>query len=203
MNKSDSITELSKALSEFQKAVKQPLKDADNPFFKSKYVPLESVVEAITEIAPDHGLSFTQWPSNDDNGRVGVATLLLHESGEYIEFDPVFMNADKNTPQGAGALITYLKRYSLSAVFGITSDKDDDANEASGNNQTKQAPKQASQTDVGNLNKEIASFSTLMKDRGTEVTPDQVKQQLSITDPTQLSQAEINQAIQKIKQWSK
>jgi hypothetical protein len=134
MNKSDSIVEISKALAKFQAKVKQPLKDADNPFFKSKYVPLESVVEAITNEAPNHGLSFVQWALNDEQGRVGVATMLMHESGEFIEFDPVFMNAEKNTPQGAGSLITYLKRYSLSAVFGITSDQDDDANESSGNN---------------------------------------------------------------------
>src|SRR5699024_4284400 len=134
MKKSENISELSKALSKFQQEVKQPLKDKDNPFFRSKYVPLENVVEAITNTAPKHGLSFTQWALNDDSGRVGVATLLLHESGEYIEFDPVFMNADKNTAQGAGSLMTYLKRYSLSAVFGITSDEDDDGNSASQNN---------------------------------------------------------------------
>lgn len=126
MNKSESITEISKALVNFQKEVKQPFKDADNPFFKSKYVPLESVVEAITDIAPNQGLSFTQWALNDESGRVGVATLLMHESGEFIEYDPVFMQAEKQTPQGAGALITYLKRYTLSAIFGITSDADDD-----------------------------------------------------------------------------
>ena len=131
MNKSESIVELSKALNKFQKEVKQPFKDADNPFFKSKYVPLESVVQAINDIAPNHGLSFTQWALNDENGRIGVATLLLHESGEFIEYDPVFMTAEKNTPQGAGSLITYLKRYTLSAIFGITSDQDDDGNESS------------------------------------------------------------------------
>lgn len=135
MNKSDSIVEISKALAKFQSEVKQPFKNADNPFFKSKYVPLEEVVDSITNVAPNHGLSFVQWALNDDSGRVGVATMLMHESGEFIEFDPVFMNAEKNTPQGAGSLITYLKRYSLSAVFGITSDNDDDANESSGNKQ--------------------------------------------------------------------
>jgi len=138
MNKSESIVEISKALAKFQGEVKQPLKDADNPFFKSKYVPLENVVEAISSIAPNHGLSFVQWALNDENGRVGVATMLMHDSGEFIEFDPVFINAEKQTPQGAGSLITYLKRYSLSAVFGITSDQDDDANESSGNNQNNQ-----------------------------------------------------------------
>jgi predicted CopG family antitoxin len=133
VNQSNSITELAKALSQFQSEVKQPLKDKDNPFFKSKYVPLESVVESINEIASKHGLSFTQYPLNDETGRVGVATILLHSSGEYIQYPPVFMNAEKNTAQGAGALITYLKRYALSAIFGITSDQDDDGNEASGN----------------------------------------------------------------------
>lgn len=133
MRMSDSIKNLSEALAKFQQNVKQPLKDADNPFFKSKYVPLENVVESITKEAPKHGLSFVQWALNDENGRVGVATMIMHESGEFIEFDPVFMNAEKNTPQGAGSLITYLKRYSLSAVFGITSDQDDDGNESSGN----------------------------------------------------------------------
>lgn len=138
MNKSESIAEISKAMAKFQEEVKQPLKDADNPFFKSKYVPLESVVESIHNIAPKHGLSFTQWALNDDSGQLGVATLLMHTSGEFLEFDPVFMKAEKPTAQGAGALITYLKRYTLSAIFGITSDQDDDGNSASGN----QIPKQ-------------------------------------------------------------
>ncbi|WP_277680368.1 ERF family protein, partial [Gracilibacillus dipsosauri] len=80
MKKSDSIVELSKALAKFQSEVKQPLKDADNPFFKSKYVPLESVVESIHKVAPKHGLSFVQWALNDEQGRVGVATMIMHES---------------------------------------------------------------------------------------------------------------------------
>jgi len=134
MRMSESIVEISKALSKFQEEVKQPLKDANNPFFKSKYVPLENIVEAIAGHGPKHGLSFVQWPLNNEDGRVGVATLLMHTSGEFIEFDPVFMKADKETAQGAGALITYLKRYSLSAIYGITSDQDDDGNGASGNN---------------------------------------------------------------------
>lgn len=141
MQKSESIAEISKALAKFHEEVKQPHRSAENPFFNSKYVPLEHVVEAITECASKLGLSFVQWPVNDENGRVGVATMLMHSSGEYIEFDPVFMNAEKSTPQGAGSLITYLKRYSLSAVFGITSDIDDDANTFE-NPQNNQPPQQ-------------------------------------------------------------
>lgn len=199
MRKSESIAELSKALAKFQANVKQPFKDKANPFFKSKYVPLESVVEAITQEAPNHGLSFVQWALNDDTGRVGVATLLMHESGEWIEFDSVHMKADKETAQGAGALITYLKRYALSAVFGITSDQDDDGNGASGN----KAAKSATQAEVGNLKKEIIAFSNLMKEQGKDVAPEQVNTTLGITDFTQLTSDDVKQAITKLKGWSK
>lgn len=175
MNKSESITKINKALVEFHKQVKQPMKDANNPFFKSKYVPLENVVEAIDEVAPSLGLSFTQWASNDANGRVGVSTMLLHESGEYIEYDPVYMKADKETAQGAGALISYLKRYSLSAVFGITSDQDDDGNYASGvNNKQKQQqtkpkstqPKMATTNQKEALTKAIELLTSVAVENG-------------------------------------
>lgn len=199
MKKSESIVELSKALAKFQEEVKQPLKDKNNPFFKSKYVPLENVVEAITDVAPKNGLSFVQWALNDESGRVGVATMLMHESGEFIEFDPVHMKADKETAQGAGALISYLKRYSLSAVFGITSDQDDDGNSASGN----KVAKSATQAEIGNLKKEIIAFSDLMKKQGKDVTPAQVNTTLGITDFTQLTSDDVKQAITKLKGWSK
>ena len=199
MRKSDSIVELSKALAKFQANVKQPMKDKNNPFFKSKYVPLENVVEAITQEAPKHGLSFVQWALNDESGRVGVATMLMHESGEFIEFDPVHMKADKETAQGAGALISYLKRYSLSAVFGITSDQDDDGNSASGN----KVAKSASQAEIGNLKKEIIAFSDLMKKQGKDVTPAQVNTTLGITDFTKLNSEDVKEAVNKLKGWSK
>ena len=199
MKKSESIVELSKALAKFQEEVKQPLKDKNNPFFKSKYVPLENVVEAITDVAPKNGLSFVQWALNDENGRVGVATMLMHESGEWIEFDAVHMKADKETAQGAGALITYLKRYSLSAVFGITSDQDDDGNGASGN----KAPKPATSAEIGNLKKEIIAFSKLMTERGKDVKPEQVEQTLNISDYTKLNSQDVKEAVNKLKGWSK
>ena len=136
MKKSESISELAKALAAFQAEVKQPEKNAANPFFKSNYVNLESVVKTVNTYGPKNGLSFTQWPSTNEQGKPGVATLLLHNSGEWIEFDPVYMKSDKDTAQGAGSVVSYLKRYALSAVYGITSDEDDDGNNATGNGAT-------------------------------------------------------------------
>ncbi len=130
MKKSETIIELSKAFAKMQQDLEQPLKNASNPFFKSKYVPLPNVVESITKAASKHGLSFSQFPSSDENGNVTVGTLVMHESGEWIEYDPIRMKSVKTDPQAVGSAITYARRYALSAIFGITSDEDDDGNEA-------------------------------------------------------------------------
>ena len=163
MKKSETLTEFSKAFAQTQQEMKQPLKDANNPFFKSKYVPLENVVEAITESASKNGLSFTQFPSSDEDGNVTVGTLVMHSSGEWIEYDPIKMKPVKNDPQSIGSAITYAKRYALSAIFGITSDQDDDGNEAT---QTKKQQSKKTNDPVISVEKanyylkEIAAIST-------------------------------------------
>ena len=60
METSETKAELFKAFANFKKKLKQPLKDANNPFFKSKYVPLENVVQVVDEAMIDTGLSYTQ-----------------------------------------------------------------------------------------------------------------------------------------------
>lgn len=129
MKKSDSISELAKAFAKTQQELKQPLKNAENPFFNSTYVPLENVAQSITDVATKNGLSYSQEPTVID-GVVSVTTLVMHSSGEWIEYEPLRLKPDKNNIQGCGSAITYAKRYALSAIFGITSDKDDDGNGA-------------------------------------------------------------------------
>ena len=130
MKRSETQSEILKALAQFHKNIIQPKKDANNPFFKSKYVPLENVTEVIDKVAPEYGLAYAQEAlTNADKGMVGVTTLLTHESGEWIEFEPLFLKADKQTAQGYGSAITYARRYALSSAFGIASETDDDGNE--------------------------------------------------------------------------
>lgn len=133
IKKSETIIKLSKSLVETQKELKQPLKDAKNPFFKSEYVPLENVAEAITQTATKYGLAFSQYATTTESGNVSVGTIVFHESGEYIEYPPLILKPENTKPQSIGSAITYAKRYALSAIFGITSDKDDDGNKANGN----------------------------------------------------------------------
>lgn len=130
MEFSESTKNIFKALSEFKADFKQPIRDADNPYYGTKYVPLENIVEMIDKTAPKHGLSYMQNTSTRDDGYIGIQTIIGHSSGEYIIFDYLYLKPDKQTVQGAGSAITYGRRYALSSAFGVASDKDDDGNKA-------------------------------------------------------------------------
>lgn len=207
MNRSESITEINKALNNFHKEVKQPFKDKNNPFYKSKYVPLENVAEAIDKTSTKFGLTYTQYPVSNEKGEVGVATILHHESGEYMEYPPLMVKPEKNTPQGVGSAITYSRRYSLSTVFGITSDQDDDGNEASGkrsnqNNQRQNyrqnnTPKMASSQTIGTLKQQIINITSLMKENGKANSQQEVEEKFEVNGYN-LTEDAATQIIQKI-----
>lgn len=196
-DKSESIKHISEAMAKFQGEVTQPKKDKTNPFFKSKYVPLENVVEVITDEAPKHGLSFFQSPCNDEHGRIGISTLVTHQSGEFIEFEPLFMKAEKNNAQGSGALITYLRRYTLSSIFGITSDEDDDGNATSA--PTRQTPQLANEQQLKILKDEIEAFTQKFE----QATEETVLDTLGIQNINQLNVQQVNNAVRTLKEWSK
>jgi len=128
MNKSDSIKNLAVAMCSAQAEMGGAAKGAANPFFKSKYADLSSVVQAIKEPFANHGLSYVQFPV-EDGGRVGIETILMHESGEWLS-NSFTVQLTKQDAQGAGSAITYCRRYGLQAVAGIPSE-DDDGNAAS------------------------------------------------------------------------
>jgi hypothetical protein len=129
MNKSESIKNFAAAMATFQGEVKNPAKTADNPYFKSKYVPLDSLIDTAKPLLKSNGLSFIQSCSGD-GANIIVTTLLMHNSGEWVESDPLTLRADKATAQGAGSAITYARRYALAAALGLASDEDDDGNQA-------------------------------------------------------------------------
>jgi len=96
--------------------------------YEFSYAPLDSIIDKVRPVLVKHGLSFIQ--STEDKA---IVTRLIHISGEWIESGPVPVLATTGSPQDFGSGITYSKRYSLSAILGIASEDDDDANRASGN----------------------------------------------------------------------
>lgn len=140
MKISENSTNIFSALAEFQGEITNPPRSANNPFFKSKYTPLDSMIDHVRPLLYKHDLSVIQFPCSDSDG-VGVVTLICHKNGEFIESDPYYLKTAKSDPQAGGSAITYARRYALAAALGIASDTDDDGNAAS-ENKTKE-PKEA------------------------------------------------------------
>ena len=129
MKRSESIANIASALCKFQAECPAPKKTAENPHFKSKYSPLEEIISAIKPYLAKNGLSFFQ-STTTEGENICVTTLILHESGEYIESEPLKLPMGKVTAQGAGSAVTYARRYSLCAALGIAAEDDDDGNAA-------------------------------------------------------------------------
>jgi len=147
MNKSESIENLAKALAIFQSQVENPANTATNPYYKSKYAPLSEVLNVVRPVLSKNGLSILQNQITDENGKLGVTTLLMHSSGEFIESDIIYATPEKNTPQGLGSVSTYLRRYQISSVLGIASEDDDDGNSNEGD---KKPDKKTDKTPIKN-----------------------------------------------------
>jgi len=134
---SEKIDAISKSILEAQKEIRKAIKGSANPYFKSKYADLEAVIDAVKEPLNKHGIAFLQAVNQvgDDNGRVAIETVLLHEGGQYMTSKTPVYCTKPNDSQALGSGITYSKRYALQAMLGLPSE-DDDGNAASkkGNN---------------------------------------------------------------------
>lgn len=132
---------LAKALLTVQTEVEAVSKTADNPYFNSKYADLNTVIDAIKPLLNKAGVVFIQAPVQPKfEGTLALATTLIHvDSGEqYTAIAEVPLS--KSDPQAYGSAVTYTRRYSLVAIFGLQQE-DDDGNAAS--SPTVKKPQQA------------------------------------------------------------
>ena len=105
-------------------------KTASNPYFKSKYAPLDAIVEATRPVLAKHGLAIQQQPLFME-GTAGVETTILHKSG-HSTTTTLLLPLKDQSPQGVGSAITYARRYALAAVLGLATEDDDDGNISTG-----------------------------------------------------------------------
>ena len=128
MEKSESIKELAVALNKAQATLQVAKKGSENPFFHSKYADLLSVWDACREALVSNGLSVVQIAdiSFNADGKAVLETILMHTSGEWIKGRLPLLPV-KPDPQAQGSAITYARRYSLSAIVGLCTEEDDDA----------------------------------------------------------------------------
>ena len=79
MERSENINELALALTKAQAEMGGAVMDADNPFFKSKYADLGSIIRVIKPPFAKHGLSYSVPITSED--RIGVETVTSTRAG--------------------------------------------------------------------------------------------------------------------------
>jgi len=141
MEHSEIITDLVASLVKFQAAITSVKKTETNPYYNSRYADLDAVWDMIRKPLTDNGLAVVQTTEIGDE-RLALITTLVHTSGQWWEFRyplvPMKQRAKEEgggwwpaeDPQSIGSAITYARRYSLSAMLGISSEEDDDGEKA-------------------------------------------------------------------------
>ena len=127
---------LAKALA----AMTSPKANKVNSHFKSKYASLDAILDHVRPILAKYDLAIYQSLSSSD-GRVGVTTYIVGEAGEHIVSSIGISLKPESNPQVVGSAITYLRRQSIQAGLGISTDADDDGAVASENETKKWTPR--------------------------------------------------------------
>lgn len=116
---------LYKALADFQQEV--PVIHKGTEGYGYSYTDLPEIFKVINPLMKKHGLGFTQPVMGQY-----IRTIVFHiESGEQIESSTDIPQgvslAKMNDFQVLGSAITYIRRYALSSILGLVTDKDTDA----------------------------------------------------------------------------
>jgi hypothetical protein len=125
----EEIAELVTALINFQEDFNNVSlkKDSKNPYLKNTYVSLDNLINTTRPLLSKNGLVIMQELSGKN-----LVTTLLHSSGQFkgalYEFSAMDANKGTNSIQEEGGGITYAKRYTWSALLGISTDTDTDGN---------------------------------------------------------------------------
>ena len=137
MRESADIAKIAPALVRAQGAMENPPRNRSVQVrtqagaYTFRYATLDKITEMTRRVLAENGLCVLQPIVSTDKGPA-LVTRLLHESGQWMECE-ILMPPLGNNPQSFGSAVTYLRRYSVSAMLNIAADEDDDANRATGN----------------------------------------------------------------------
>ena len=119
-------------------------KTAVNPFFKSKYIDINALLDVLDPELEKLKLTLLQ-PLTNVNGVPAIKTILMDDDKELIS-DIITLPLIQD-PQKMGGAITYYRRYSIISLLCLRA-IDDDGNASSGN-------KPYSQTKMSKTNDDI------------------------------------------------
>lgn len=136
---SNSVKNIDAKIFAIQAAAPIIRKEADNPYFKSKYAEYPEIQAAIKPLIQKEALLVMFLPVSDNKLTMYVKDTTSNEFYKCTSD----LNMTAVSPQAQGSAITYLKRYMLTAFFDLQIEDamDDDGNAGS----QKQQPKQQNQ----------------------------------------------------------
>ena len=121
MDKSESIKNIAISLSKAQAGFGKVSKSSEG--YNYNYADLAECMNNVMPALTENGLSLVQFPLSEEN-KIGVETILMHNSGEFISSKFLTDVKDKD-PQSIGKVITYYRRYSLMACCGLAPEDDE------------------------------------------------------------------------------
>jgi hypothetical protein len=116
---------LNQKLFNLQQEIGAISKDANNPFYKSKYFDINSLIKQLQPLLKKHKLLLTQ-PVLGDSVETKITCIDTEQSViSNLQLPQI------SDPQKLGSCITYFRRYTLASLLGLQAE-DDDGNAASG-----------------------------------------------------------------------
>lgn len=148
--------------------IKNPAKNKKG-VHNAPYADLDEVINVSKKVLAEHGFSLIQMPYSDE-GKIGVETMLLHESGEWVK-GCFATNSNLTDPQKVGGLITYYRRYSLVAMLNLVGENDDDADSISDHAQSVVNDGNPSAKQLGAMFYKVQEFKCGMNDFNFYIKP--------------------------------
>jgi len=105
-----------------QQEVEAIKRDSSNPFFKSKYFDVNSLLAELKPVLNKHGVVVLQ-PLTCLDGKPAIKTIIMTDDGSSIE-DTILLPVNDD-PQKMGAIITYFRRYTLQSLFLLEAEDND------------------------------------------------------------------------------
>lgn len=176
-------------LLEVQKEIKGIKKDATNPFFKSKYFDINSLLAEVKPILNKHDLVLLQ-PLTHIDGKLAIRTTIVSkdkqtkptpDSQDQISSE-IISNVcpipDLGDPQKQGSAITYFRRYALQSLLALEAEDDD------GNTATNKKEEGLSEVAFGKLRNQYRELGKMTPDMQLEYEKCSYEQKKRLADVT-------------------
>lgn len=162
---SNDLDKLFEALAKAQNTMSVAQQDSTNPYFKSKYADLYSIIEASREALSSNGLCVSQVITQNDLGQTILHSILGHKSGQFIS-SKMTINPPKADIQSFGSCVTYLRRYTYASLCGVVASNEDDDGEKV---MVETRAIKAKKADFEKPDMSTRSFETLTKEQLEEI----------------------------------